>query len=217
MTVLAATGLEISINLLLVVFVLISLLMSMIILMQRPKNEGLGAAFGSGATDQLFGAQTTTVLQKGTVYLASLFFVLTIVLAVLITKRNSSGQSFVATVEPPPAPAAPASIAPPSEKALESEAVTPPVEAPKPVETPVPPVVPPAEMPAPPSETPVPKPGEEVINDAAKGAIIGNQSGAAGEGALIGAGLGAPAAPEGAPKPAGEEKSAEPEKPADKP
>ena len=218
MTVLASTGLDITINLLLVVFVLICLLMSMIILMQRPKNEGLGAAFGSGATDQLFGAQTTTVLQKGTVYLASLFFILTIVLAVLITKRNSSGQSFVAKVEPPPAPAAPASIAPPSEKPLESEAVTPPVEAPKPVETPVPPVAPPAETPeAPPSETPAPKPGEEVMNDATKGAIIGNQSGEAGEGALIGAGLGAPAAPEGAPKPAGEEKPAEPEKPADKP
>ena len=136
MTALASTtGLDIAINLLLVVFVLVCLLMSMIILMQRPKNEGLGAAFGSGATDQLFGAQTTNVLQKGTVYLGSLFFILTIVLAVLVTRRDHSVQSFVGEVQPPapPAePAKPASIVPPGEQPLESEAATPPVKAPTP-------------------------------------------------------------------------------------
>lgn len=156
MTVLAITGLSIAIDLLLVVFVLVCLLMSMIILMQRPKNEGLGAAFGSGATDQLFGARTTNVLQKATVYLSSLFFILTLTLAVLITKRNSLNKSFVADVPPV---AAPASIAPetPAETPITPEAVTPPAEAPKPVETPPPaetPVVPPSETPAPPAEAP---------------------------------------------------------------
>ena len=163
MTVLASTGLDITINLLLVVFVLVCLLMSMIILMQRPKNEGLGAAFGSGATDQLFGAQTTNVLQRGTVYLASLFFILTLTLAVLITKRNSSHQSLVGQVAPPaPAPEAPAEITPPADKPLEPGAVTPPVEAPKPSETSAPA---PAPAPTPEAEPkpaePAPPPAEE--------------------------------------------------------
>lgn len=57
--------------------------------MQRPKQEGLGAAFGSGLTDQAFGARTTDVLQKGTVYLGTLFFVITLILAILIGKRQN--------------------------------------------------------------------------------------------------------------------------------
>lgn len=154
MTCLAITGLSITIDLLLVVFVLVCLLMSMIILMQRPKNEGLGAAFGSGATDQLFGARTTNVLQKATVYLSSLFFILTLTLAVLMTKRNSLAKSFVADV-PPPAPPASIVTEPAAETPITPEAVTPPAEAPAPapVETPAP-VTPPTETPAPPAEMP---------------------------------------------------------------
>lgn len=158
MTCLAVSGLSIAIDLLLVVFVIVCLLMSMIILMQRPKNEGLGAAFGSGATDQLFGARTTNVLQKGTVYLSTFFFILTLTLAVLITKRNALNKSFVAEVSPP---APPESITPesPAETPIVPEAVTPPAEAPAPVETPAPEVTPapdaaPGETPAPPAEMP---------------------------------------------------------------
>ena len=54
------------INFCLVVFVLVCLLMMLVILMQRPKSEGLGAAFGSGVTENIFGAQTTNVLVKFT-------------------------------------------------------------------------------------------------------------------------------------------------------
>ena len=84
----AINWLSISINLLLVVFVIICLLMALLILMQRPKQEGLGAAFGGGVTDQVFGARTTNVLQKGTVYLGSLFFILSLTLAILKGKQN---------------------------------------------------------------------------------------------------------------------------------
>ncbi len=86
--ILAFDILKVSINLLLVIFIVVSLVMVLIILMQRPKQEGLGAAFGSGTTDQLFGARTTNVLQKGTVYLGVTFFILTLVLAILIARRN---------------------------------------------------------------------------------------------------------------------------------
>jgi preprotein translocase subunit SecG len=84
----AINWLSISINLLLVVFVIVCLLMALLILMQRPKQEGLGAAFGGGVTDQVFGARTTNVLQKGTVYLGSMFFVIALTLAILIGKQN---------------------------------------------------------------------------------------------------------------------------------
>lgn len=80
--------LSISINLLLVIFVIVCLLMTLLILMQRPKQEGLGAAFGGGVTDQVFGARTTNVLQRGTVYLGSLFFILALTLAILIGHQN---------------------------------------------------------------------------------------------------------------------------------
>ena len=85
----AANWLNISINLLLVIHVIICLLLALVVLMQRPKQEGLGAAFGSGLTDQAFGARTTDVLQKGTVYLGTLFFIITLVLAILIGKRQN--------------------------------------------------------------------------------------------------------------------------------
>ncbi len=88
MTLAAIDWLSISINLLLIVFVIVCLLMTLLILMQRPKQEGLGAAFGGGVTDQVFGARTTNVLQRGTVWLGSLFFILSLVLAVLVGQKN---------------------------------------------------------------------------------------------------------------------------------
>ncbi len=60
------------IGFLLVLQVLICLLLILIVLMQRPRQEGLGAAFGSGTMDQAFGAQTTNVLQKSTTWLGIL-------------------------------------------------------------------------------------------------------------------------------------------------
>lgn len=145
MTVLAANWLSISINLLLFVFVIVCLLMSMIILMQRPKNEGLGAAFGSGTTDQLFGARTTNVLQKATVYLGTLFFVLTLALAVLMGKQNAASDKTLVAEVAAPEEVASEPAAPAEEKPLEPEAVTPPAEVP--AET--------SETPAPAEETPV--------------------------------------------------------------
>jgi len=75
------------------VLVIICLLMILTILMQRPKSEGLGAAFGGGLTDNLFGAQTTTVLTKFTVWLGGLFFLLTLVISILHLKSSSGSTS----------------------------------------------------------------------------------------------------------------------------
>lgn len=104
---------DILIGILTVVEVIVCLLMILIVLMQRPRQEGLGASFGDGAMTQLVGAQTTNVLQKGTVYLAVLLFVLTLSLAVLTTKQQAGKSKTKVFEEPPPAaPATPAPAAP---------------------------------------------------------------------------------------------------------
>jgi preprotein translocase subunit SecG len=81
------------INLALVFFVLVALLMVLVILMQRPKSEGLGAAFGGAVTENIFGAQTTNVLVKFTTWLAGIFFALTFGLSVLYAHRGTGGES----------------------------------------------------------------------------------------------------------------------------
>ena len=165
MTFAVINWLSISINLLLVIFVIVCFLMTLVILMQRPKQEGLGAAFGGGVTDQVFGARTTNVLQKGTVYLGSMFFILSLALAVLIGQQNKTFKTVTAAdtakkVEEAK-PATPVEITP---KSLTEEL---PVETtPAPVETPVPADVPadapvdatpaPEPAPVPPTETPAP-------------------------------------------------------------
>lgn len=100
MTFAAIDWLSISINLLLVIFVIVCLLMILLILMQRPKQEGLGAAFGGGVTDQVFGARTTNVLQRGTVYLGSMFFILSLTLAVLIGHQNKQKKLLAPATAP---------------------------------------------------------------------------------------------------------------------
>lgn len=83
-----AEMINISINLLMVAHVVISLLLILVVLMQRPKQEGLGAAFGGGMMDSFAGAGTTSFLQKSTVYLGGLFIILSLTLAILIGNRH---------------------------------------------------------------------------------------------------------------------------------
>jgi preprotein translocase subunit SecG len=82
------------INLCLVLFVLVAALMVFVILMQRPKSEGLGAAFGGGVTENIFGAQTTNVLVKFTTWLAGIFFALTFALSVLYAHQSTASSAF---------------------------------------------------------------------------------------------------------------------------
>src|SRR5213075_2220917 len=82
------------INLLSVFFVLVALLMVLVILMQRPKSEGLGAAFGGGVTENIFGAQTTNVLVKFTTWMAGIFFALTFTLSVLYAHQGTASSAF---------------------------------------------------------------------------------------------------------------------------
>jgi preprotein translocase subunit SecG len=68
---------------------IVCVLLTLVVLMQRPKNEGLGAAFGSSMTENIFGAQTATVLTKATVYLGCIFFGVTLLLTVLTARQSA--------------------------------------------------------------------------------------------------------------------------------
>ena len=87
--------------LLTVVIIAVSILMVLIVLIQRPKQEGLGAAFGGGSLDSALGAHTTDILQKFTTWLGILFFVSAIGLAMVKTRefRSSAANDVLEKVE----------------------------------------------------------------------------------------------------------------------
>jgi len=131
---------QILINFLLAIYVLVALLMLLVILMQRPKSEGLGAAFGGGVTENIFGAQTTNVLVKFTGWLTGIFFALTFTLSVLYSHKTSrdtglrrellrqqtTGQSSVSPAPVnPSAPAVPAASAVPNSSATTTPPMAP--------------------------------------------------------------------------------------------
>jgi preprotein translocase subunit SecG len=92
------------INILLGIYVFVSVLMMLVILMQRPKSEGLGAAFGGGMTENLFGAQTTNVLTKVTGWLAAIFFLLTFILSILYARKANTTSNLSRRIEAEPTP-----------------------------------------------------------------------------------------------------------------
>jgi preprotein translocase subunit SecG len=102
----------------------------LVILMQRPKSEGLGAAFGAGVTENIFGAQTTNVLVKFTTWLAGIFFALTFALSVLYAHHSVASSAFrrelmkTQPAQTSPAPAGPQS-SPGTTSAQTSPAVSP--------------------------------------------------------------------------------------------
>ncbi len=132
---------------LLTIHVAICLLLVLVVLMQLPRSEGLGAAFGGAVTENIFGAQTTHVLARFTVWLGVAFFVVTLALAMAYAKRNSAKASPIQMElrQNAPAAAAPAVLpsatpavtkpaAPATPAAVESSA--PPAASPIPAATP---------------------------------------------------------------------------------
>ncbi len=95
------------IDLLLTAHIVVSLLLVMVVLLQRPRSEGLGTAFASGMVEQYIGP-ATGVLVRFTTWLAGIFFVLTVILAFLYahqtTARSAIGAKLRAAATPTPAP-----------------------------------------------------------------------------------------------------------------
>ena len=96
---------NIAIYILLGVNILVCILLTLLVLMQKPRSEGLGAAFGGSFTDSIFGAQTSDVLTKGTIWLGSIFMVLTLVLALLYSHRQPAGPKLQEELSKPVAAA----------------------------------------------------------------------------------------------------------------
>ncbi len=105
---------------LLIGIVLVSLFLLLLVLMQRPKQEGLGATFGVDATNQMFGSRTTDVLQKGTTFMSVIFFLLALSLGLLNaheTKQAARLGADLANLPRPEAPVPAATDAPPADVA----------------------------------------------------------------------------------------------------
>lgn len=150
------------IKILLAIHVLVSLLIILFVLMQRPKSEGLGAAFGGGMTDNLFGAQGTNVLQTITRWLAGIFFALALTLSILFVKKQDGNkekslqQRLLNAPVPAVTPEADAQqkVQEAIQKALEQQKNAPATSDPVPAlpEGATPPAQPDAPAPAPPAE-----------------------------------------------------------------
>src|SRR3954468_23434288 len=76
------------------VLILVSLFLILVVLMQKSKDGGMGAALGGGAAEAAFGADTSNVLSKSTIYAAVIFFILAFVLYLgRIYERKHAGPS----------------------------------------------------------------------------------------------------------------------------
>ncbi|MFH1226967.1 MAG: preprotein translocase subunit SecG [Planctomycetota bacterium] len=152
-------------GLLLGVFVLVSILLIVIILVQPHYSEsGLAGAFGGGGSDSFLGVKAISVASKVTIGLAVVFLLLSIILNKLPQTTNS-GHSIIKP-DMPKAPASePSSANTPPVAATGAEqpvtatpTKTAPVKPPEPVKTPPEPAKTPD--PAKPDSNPPPKQAE---------------------------------------------------------
>ena len=61
--------------------VVVCLLLGLIVMLQKPKEGGLGGAFGGGALEASLGADAGNVLIKATATLGTIFLLNTLILA----------------------------------------------------------------------------------------------------------------------------------------
>ena len=157
---------SILIGFLYVVEVIVCLLLALAVMLQKPKEGGLGGAIGGGMGEAVFGADASNVLIKVTIWLGAIFLANTLLLARLTSVGHS--QSVMGDVSAPkPAaeqPAAPVPDAPlpkvedlpaPTAKPAPAPAAKP---APAPVVKPAAPAPAPTAKPAAPAPAPAAKP-----------------------------------------------------------
>ena len=105
---------SIILSVLIAIHVLVCALMILVVLMQRPRSEGLGSAFGGGITDNVFGSQTTNVLARFTTWMGIAFFAITLLLSILTARANSGKTAIQKKLLSEPVPAAVATPTPQS-------------------------------------------------------------------------------------------------------
>jgi preprotein translocase subunit SecG len=125
---------SIILSILIAIHVLVCALMILVVLMQRPRSEGLGSAFGGGLTDNVFGSQTTNVLARFTTWMGIAFFAITLLLSILTAKANSGKTAVQKKLLSEPLPAA---VSTPTPAPLSTPEATPATPTPTASATPV--------------------------------------------------------------------------------
>ena len=97
-------------DIILVIDVLSAMGLVVLVLLQQGKGADMGAAFGAGASQTLFGARgSTNFLSRTTAILATVFFLSNMALAWVATREQKETASITRSVtETAPAPVAPA-------------------------------------------------------------------------------------------------------------
>ena len=119
-------------SLIVAIHIVVALAIVGLVLIQQGKGADMGASFGSGASQTIFGsAGSGNVLTRSTTWLAIAFFVTSLSLAVLARNRSAAGIEEEALLSNPDAAAAEAAqpVALPD---LAADAAVVPVEAPAP-------------------------------------------------------------------------------------
>ena len=146
---------SILIGFLYVIEVLVCILLAMVVMLQKPKEGGLGGAFGGGMLEASLGADAGNVLIRTTAILGAIFLLNTLVLARLTSTVHS--RSLMAREAEPAAETAPALPAAPELPAVPDVPAAP--EAPAPAAPAVAPApAPAAPAPVAPAAAPAPTP-----------------------------------------------------------
>ena len=143
---------SILIGFLYVVEVIVCLLLGLVVMLQKPKEGGLGGAIAGGMGEAVFGADASNVLIKVTVWLSAIFLVNTLVLArftstvhakTLMGNEPAAQQQQIPEQPAPvmPAPQAPSAPVPAAPAAAPAKPAAPAVPA-KPVAAPAKPAAP---------------------------------------------------------------------------
>ncbi|GLR11123.1 preprotein translocase subunit SecG [Mixta theicola] len=99
---------------LLVVFLLVALGLVGLIMLQQGKGADMGASFGAGASGTLFGsAGSGNFMTRMTAVLATLFFVISLILGNLNSNKTTKGSEWENLTQPAQSQTAPAKPAAP--------------------------------------------------------------------------------------------------------
>lgn len=86
---------DVMIWLLTTVHVIVALVLVILVLMQKSHDQGVGATFGGGVTESVFGAGTTSALVKMTIWCAGIMLGTTLILAILHSHRDVNNAASI--------------------------------------------------------------------------------------------------------------------------
>ena len=94
-------GFDIAKYILTTVLILTGLALILVVMMQRPKQDGIGAAFGNETMQTIAGPAISEFLRKGTVFLGTMLFLLTFALSMLVTAGAADKKQSLQLPEKP--------------------------------------------------------------------------------------------------------------------